>query len=91
MRLDIELLVRERSRVNKRSLMLTILIEDLTSKKRHLDAARVLLDYAGDVRDAVIALTQGNAFSEARRVVRLYRFLERVSYSIFVGDSSSDA
>ncbi len=43
--------------------------EDLVSKKRHSEAARVLLDYAKDVREAVVALVGGNAFSEARRVV----------------------
>ena len=48
-----------------------IVLEDLTSKKRYQDAARVLLDYAHDVREAVIALVQGNHFSEAKRVVRL--------------------
>ncbi|KAJ6497417.1 pol II transcription elongation factor [Mycena sanguinolenta] len=45
--------------------------EDLASKKRHSDAARVLLDYAKDVREAVIALVEGNCFSEARRIVTL--------------------
>ena len=30
--------------------------EDLVGKKRHLEAARVLLDYSMDVREAVIAL-----------------------------------
>ena len=43
--------------------------EELSSKKRYAEAARVLLDYAQDVREAVIALVQGNAFSEARRIV----------------------
>ena len=43
--------------------------EDLTSKKRYSEAARVLLDYAQDSRQAVIALVQGNSFSEARRIV----------------------
>ncbi|KAJ7252430.1 IKI3 family-domain-containing protein [Mycena haematopus] len=45
--------------------------EDLASKKRHPDAARVLLDYAKDVREAVIALVEGNCISEARRIVTL--------------------
>ncbi|KAJ7935380.1 pol II transcription elongation factor [Mycena leptocephala] len=45
--------------------------EDLASKKRYSDAARVLLDYAKDVREAVIALVQGNCFSEARRIASL--------------------
>lgn len=29
----------------------------------------MLLDYCKDIREAVIALVQGNAFSEARRIV----------------------
>ena len=47
------------------------LVEDLSSKKRHSEAARVLLDYCKDLREAVIALVQGNGFSEARRIVCL--------------------
>lgn len=43
--------------------------EELSSKKRYTEAGRVLLDYAQDVREGVIALVQGNAFSEARRIV----------------------
>ncbi|KAK0195983.1 pol II transcription elongation factor [Armillaria mellea] len=39
--------------------------EDLTSKKRYLEAARVILDYAKDARETVITLVQGNEFSEA--------------------------
>ena len=50
---------------------LFILVEDLSSKKRHSEAARVLLDYCKDLREAVIALVQGNGFSEARRIVCL--------------------
>ncbi|KAJ7099343.1 pol II transcription elongation factor [Mycena belliarum] len=45
--------------------------EDLVSKKRYVDAARVLLDYVKDTREAVIALVQGNYFSEARRIATL--------------------
>ncbi|KAI0061864.1 IkappaB kinase complex, IKAP component [Artomyces pyxidatus] len=45
--------------------------EDLTSKKRYLEASQVLLDYSKDIREAVIALVQGNAFSEARRIIVL--------------------
>ena len=44
-------------------------IEDLMSKKRYAEASQVLLCYAEDVREAVIALVQGNQFSEARRIV----------------------
>jgi len=43
--------------------------EDLASKKRYAEAGQVLLDYAEDEREAVIALVQGNQFSEARRIV----------------------
>ncbi|CAA7260510.1 unnamed protein product [Cyclocybe aegerita] len=45
--------------------------EELASKKRYGEAARVLLDYSKDIREAVIALVQGNLFSEARRIIRL--------------------
>ncbi|KAF8885990.1 IKI3 family-domain-containing protein [Infundibulicybe gibba] len=45
--------------------------EDLTSKKRYSEAARVLLDYAKDVREATVTLVQGNHFSEARRIASL--------------------
>ncbi|KAF7290054.1 polymerase II transcription elongation factor [Mycena chlorophos] len=50
--------------------------EDLVSKKRPAEAARVLLDYAQDTREAVIALVQGNLFSEARRVATLHEASE---------------
>ena len=43
--------------------------EDLAGKKRYMDAARVLFDYAEDVREGVKALVEGNHFSEARRIV----------------------
>jgi hypothetical protein len=43
--------------------------EDLTSKKRYIEAAHVLLDYTEDIREAVITLVQGNQFSEARHIV----------------------
>lgn len=44
-------------------------LEDLSAKKRYYDASRVFLDYVKEPRPAVIALVQGNLFSEARRVV----------------------
>jgi elongator complex protein 1 len=43
--------------------------EDLGGKKRHGEAARVLLDYCGNVRGAVSALVEGSEWGEARRVV----------------------
>ena len=45
------------------------LSEDLGSKKRYTEAGQVLLDYAEDVREAVVILVEGNQFSEARRIV----------------------
>lgn len=54
-------------------MILTFAIDELSSKKRFSEAARVLLDYACDDNQAVIALVQGNEFSEARRIVRLPR------------------
>ncbi|KAJ2918056.1 hypothetical protein MD484_g2395, partial [Candolleomyces efflorescens] len=50
--------------------------EDLTSKKRYAEAGQVLLEYRQDVRGAVYALVQGNAFSEARRVANLHKHPE---------------
>lgn len=51
--------------------LMTSRSEDLASKKRYAEAGQVLLDYAEDEREAVIALVQGNQFSEARRIVSL--------------------
>lgn len=45
------------------------------SRKRYPEAARVLLDYTKDVREAVIALVNGNKFSEAHRVVECLCFV----------------
>ena len=45
------------------------LADELSSKKRYAEAATVLLDYAGDVRQAVIAYVEGNLFADARRIV----------------------
>ncbi|KAJ2931513.1 hypothetical protein H1R20_g5611, partial [Candolleomyces eurysporus] len=50
--------------------------EDLTSKKRYVEAGQILLEYRKDVRGAVYALVQGNAFSEARRVANLHKHPE---------------
>ncbi|KAL0568757.1 putative elongator complex protein 1 [Marasmius crinis-equi] len=52
--------------------------EDLVSKKRFAEAARVLLDYVDDIRTAIITLVQGNEFSEARRIATLKRGSELV-------------
>lgn len=60
-------------RFDLRQLML--FAEELLSKKRYLEAARVFIDYAGDIRQAVIALVQGNELSEARRIVSIAKSL----------------
>ncbi|PBK88520.1 pol II transcription elongation factor [Armillaria gallica] len=59
--------------------------EDLTSKKRYLEAARVILDYAKDARETVITLVQGNEFSEARRIMTLHRRPELLADVIYPG------
>ena len=51
------------------SVLTRTLTDDLSSKKRYAEAATVLLDYAGDVRQAVIAYVEGNLFADARRIV----------------------
>jgi elongator complex protein 1 len=43
--------------------------EELSSKKRHTEAADALLALCGDVRAAAIAYVEGGMVSEARRVV----------------------
>ena len=65
-----------------------ILIDDLSSKKRYAEAATVLLDYAGDVRQAVIAYVEGNLFADARRIVSLVHSLPS-SGGGFIDDMSS--
>ncbi|KAG2015494.1 pol II transcription elongation factor [Coprinopsis cinerea AmutBmut pab1-1] len=50
--------------------------EDLSSKKRYSEAGRVLLDYAKDVKEAVVAFSQGNEFSEARRISNYHKRTE---------------
>ncbi|RDB24885.1 Elongator complex protein 1 [Hypsizygus marmoreus] len=65
--------------------------EDLASKKRHSEAARVLLDYAKDVREAIIALVQGNYFSEARRIVTIQEKPELIEDIIHPGALESCA
>ncbi|KDQ56269.1 hypothetical protein JAAARDRAFT_36447 [Jaapia argillacea MUCL 33604] len=59
--------------------------EDLSSKKRFSEAARVLLDYVKDVRQAVIALVEGHAFSEARRIVTLQKKPDLLTEIIYPG------
>ena len=59
-------------------ILIMVLVEDLSSKKRYSEAARVLLDYCKDLREAIIALVQGNGFSEARRIVCLSELLDLV-------------
>lgn len=51
----------------------------------------MLLDYRKDVRGAVIAFVQGNAFSEARRVSNLHRHPELLDEVIRPGSLDSRA
>ena len=44
-------------------------IDELLSKKRYEEAARVFLDHAKNVRQCINVLVQGSMFSEARRIV----------------------
>lgn len=46
------------------------LLEELASRKRYAEAARVLLDYAKNMDEAIAAFAQGGEFGEAERVVR---------------------
>ncbi|KAG2158594.1 pol II transcription elongation factor [Suillus bovinus] len=46
--------------------------DELFSKKRFSESARVLLDYAKDARQAIHTLAQGNEFAEARRIIALH-------------------
>lgn len=61
-------------KLTKRTLNLILQTEDLCSKKRYAEAARVLVDYCEDIREALIALTSGNSFAEARRIACLLLF-----------------
>ncbi|KLO09706.1 IkappaB kinase complex, IKAP component [Schizopora paradoxa] len=52
--------------------------DELSSKKRFDEAARVLIDYGKDVRGCVQALAHGNSFSEARRIISVHREAELI-------------
>ncbi|KAH9910699.1 IkappaB kinase complex IKAP component [Amylocystis lapponica] len=67
------------------------IVEDLASKKRHADAARVLLDYAQDVREAVNVLVQGTLFAEARRLITLHKRPELLEEFVHPGALESAA
>lgn len=56
------------------SLFNNFVSDELLTKKRYDEAARVFLDYSGSVRSCINALLQGNLFSEARRIVSLCIF-----------------
>ncbi|KAG7091295.1 hypothetical protein E1B28_010341 [Marasmius oreades] len=63
--------------------------EDLISKKRFTEAARVLLDYVDDVRMVIMTFVQGNEFSEARRITSLKRKPELLKEIIYPGAHES--
>ncbi|GAA5993070.1 hypothetical protein JCM10908_003090 [Rhodotorula pacifica] len=56
--------------------------EDLVSKRRHAEAARVLLDYAKDVEAAIDALCEGNLHSEAVRTATFASRLDLIESRI---------
>ncbi|KAK2463075.1 hypothetical protein APHAL10511_004730 [Amanita phalloides] len=56
--------------------------DELVSKKRHLEAGQVLLDYAKDFRQGVIAFVEGNGFSEAHRIISMYSLPELVEHIV---------
>ncbi|KAH9915816.1 IKI3 family-domain-containing protein [Fomitopsis serialis] len=66
-----ELALQEQLPPDELSSMAYRVAEDLAAKKRYMDAARTLLDYAEDVREAVKTLVEGSHFSEARRIIAL--------------------
>ena len=49
--------------------LIVFLLDDLLSKKRFDEAARIFLDHAENPRQCINAHVQGNLFSEARRIV----------------------
>ncbi|KAG1767483.1 pol II transcription elongation factor [Suillus placidus] len=57
--------------------------DELFSKKRFSESARVLLDYAKDVRQAIHSLAQGNEFAEARRIITLHAKPELIEELVF--------
>ncbi|EIW65854.1 hypothetical protein TREMEDRAFT_46085 [Tremella mesenterica DSM 1558] len=46
--------------------------EYLASRGRHLEAARILVDHAGDVDTAIEVVCQGGEFAEAQRLAAMY-------------------
>ncbi|EGO00816.1 hypothetical protein SERLA73DRAFT_50627 [Serpula lacrymans var. lacrymans S7.3] len=80
-----ELASREKVQEDELQGMAYRVAEELTSKKRHAEAARVLLDYSKDVRQAVIALVNGNEFSEARRIITVHSMPELVDDIVLPG------
>ncbi|TFY59586.1 hypothetical protein EVJ58_g5682 [Rhodofomes roseus] len=71
-----ELAIQEQLPPDELSSMAYRVAEDLAAKKRYSDAARSLLDYAEDVREAVKTLVEGSHFSEARRIIALRSYPE---------------
>ncbi|KAG1812305.1 pol II transcription elongation factor [Suillus variegatus] len=57
--------------------------DELFSKKRFSESARVSLDYAKDVRQAINTLAQGNEFAEARRIITLHAKPELIDQVLF--------
>jgi len=80
-----DLAVRESTQEDELAEMGLRVADDLSAKKRYAEAATVLLDYARDVRQAVITYVEGNFFADARRIVSLYATPELLEEIIHPG------
>ncbi|KAF8522598.1 IkappaB kinase complex IKAP component [Hysterangium stoloniferum] len=68
-----DLVLREGITGDELSTIARRVADDLGSKQRHVDAARVFLDYADDVDEAISSFVRGSAWSEARRISTLHK------------------
>ncbi|THG94781.1 hypothetical protein EW026_g6757 [Hermanssonia centrifuga] len=90
---DIAFSLRLQDQISEGDLVATAysVAEGLSGKKRYQEAARVLLDYGKDVREAVISLVQGNHFSEARRIITMHSMLGLLEEIVYPGALESRA
>ncbi|GJJ14814.1 hypothetical protein Clacol_009082 [Clathrus columnatus] len=59
--------------------------ENLSAKQRHIEAARVFMDYLNDIDQAVSCLVKGAAWSEARRIISLNDRHDLLEFSFSTG------
>ena len=50
--------------------------DSLKGSRRYTEAARVLLDYAEDVEEAIVTLLEGSAWEEALRLIYFHRRMD---------------